>query len=305
MPPSLSTRIRATLRRPRRVTVARYLAARRAGDLAAEDEFFWQLQLASGVFKATNRRRFDDTFALLRRALPADAASLRVLDVACSSGISTVELHQALARPGLTLATVGTDIATMVWHAALADGAALVYDLDGNILGAEIDGMLINRHPNRAVRLHHPWRVRRAHQLIAAHQRPGGFTPAAGATVTEVPLVSSAVARTAGVEVVEEDLRTPTVAGPFGLIRAANVLNRGYFSDAQLRECVAALLGRLGPDALLFVVRTAGATNHGTLWRWRGGALTAIDRIGDGSDIAALVEDVARTTNLREPDHEA
>ena len=304
MPPSLSTRIQATLRRPRRITVGRYLTARQAGELAVEDEFFWQLQLASGVFKATNRNRFDDTFALLRRAVPAALGQLRVLDVACSSGISTVELHRALARPGLTIETVGTDLTTKVLHATVAGGAALIYDLEGHILGAEIDGMIINRHPNRAVRLHHPWRVHRARQLIAAHDRAGGFRPAAAATVTEVPLVSSAVARTPGVQVVEEDLLRPQVAGQFDLIRAANVLNRGYFSDAQLRSCVAALLGRLRPDALLFVVRTAGTVNHGTLWRLADTGPTPIDRIGDGCEISALVEAVARTTNPRETVHE-
>ena len=106
MPPSWSLRLTSTLRRPPRVTVGRYLDAQRAGEVAVEDEFFWQLQLASGVFKATNRHRFDDTFDLLRRALPPAQTRLRILDVACSSGISTVELHQALARPGLTIETV-------------------------------------------------------------------------------------------------------------------------------------------------------------------------------------------------------
>lgn len=305
MPLSWSLRLKSTLRRPPRVTVGRYLAAHRAGEVAVEDEFFWQLQLASGVFKATNRHRFDDTFDLLRRALPSAQTRLRILDVACSSGISTVELHQALARPGLTIETVGTDITTKVMHATTARGDALVYDLAGNILGAEIDGMLINRRPNRAVRLHHPWRTYRARRLVAEHERGGGFRPDAGATVSEVPLVSSAVARTPGVTIVEEDMLQPQVAGAFDLIRAANVLNRGYFSDPQLRACVAALLARARVGGLLFVVRTTATINHGTLWRVTDTGVTTIDRIGDGSDIGALVEDAARTPRpRRESAHE-
>ena len=296
MPPSLSTRIRAVLRRPARTTVGRYLAARRRGELAVEDEFFWQLQLASGVFKATNRHRLDDTFDLIRAALPVAATKLRVLDVACSSGISTVELHEALSRPGLVIDTVGTDIATQVMHATVEGGDAVVYDLDGTILAAEIDGMLVNRRPDRAVRLYHPWRARRAQALITKLARAGGFRPPAASTVSEVPLVSSAVARTPGVQVVEEDLFHPTVAGTFDLIRAANILNRGYFSDAKLRACVESLLGRLVVGGLLFVVRTDGKTNHGTLWRVIDTGVAELGRIGRGCEIQSLVEDVARTT---------
>lgn len=296
MPLRWSVRVKSALRRPQRVTVGRYLEARRAGDLAIEDDFFWQLQLASGVFKATNRHRFDDTFDLIRGAVPPERTRLRVLDVACSSGISTVELHQALARPGLVVETVGTDITTKVMHAAFNNGDALVYDLDGNILGAEIDEMLINRRPNRTVQLYHPWRAYRARRLVAKYERGGVFRPSAGATVSEVPLVSSAVAHTPGVTIIEEDMRHPRVAGTFDLIRAANVLNRGYFSEIQLRSFVTALLARVRTGGALFVVRTADKINHGTLWRVTDAGVTAIDRIGNGSEIQALVEDVARTT---------
>jgi len=291
MTPTWLQRLEATLRRPTRITVARYLAARSTGELAVEDEFFWQLQLASGVFKATNRRRFDDTFEVMRAAV-ASRESLRVLDVACSSGVSTVELHRALARPGLTLETRGTDIVTRVMHATV-DGGALVYDLDGNVLGAELDDMLVNTRPNRAMRWHHPWVVHRARGLFARFPARG-FTAPPGSTVTEVPLVSSTVAQTSGVEIAEEDLLRPQVAGRFGLIRAANILNRGYFAEPALRACVAALLERLEPDGLLFVVRTERTVNHGTLWARDRSGVAVAGTVGLGCEIAALVEDVAR-----------
>ncbi|MEZ4399336.1 MAG: hypothetical protein R3B06_04920 [Kofleriaceae bacterium] len=290
MPPPWSTRLKVTLRPPARTNVRSYLAARAAGDLAGEDRFFWQLQLASGVFKATNRDRFVDTFEALQAAVPRDRSRLRVLDVACSSGISTVELHRALARPGLDLETIGTDITIRVHHATLY-GDAVVFDDAGNLLAAEIDGMLINRHPNRAVRLHHPFRVWRAQRLIARHQPRVGvpFHPPAGATVTEVPLVSSEVARTPGVRVEEEDLFAPHIAGEFDLIRAANILNRGYFSDAQLTTCVRALVARTTLGGLLFVTRTERGANHGTLWRRAAGGLVPVATVGAGCEIATLV----------------
>jgi len=84
-----------------RVRVPDLQAARARGDLAVEDQFFGNLQLRNGVYKLTYRHRFDQTLA----ATAAHARRIgarRVLDVACSSGVSTVEaserIYAALAR---------------------------------------------------------------------------------------------------------------------------------------------------------------------------------------------------------------
>lgn len=282
--------------RPRQISVASYLAARASGDGETEDAFLWEIRLWSGVFKATRRHRFDDTFGLLLPHLPPPPAALRVLDVACSSGISTVELHRALLARGHAVDTTGTDLVTRVHHVAFDDRTAVLADADGHLLAAEIDGMVIDRLPSRAVRLHHPLRVRRARAVL--RQYAGLPCDAAGrptiGRVTEVPLITAEVDRLAGIRVIDEDLLQPTAAGPFDVIRAANILNRNYFPEPLLERMVATLVPRLAPGGLLFVTRTnAARQNNGTLWRRIPGGLQRLGQLGEGSEIAAVVERAA------------
>jgi hypothetical protein len=290
-------RIASALTRPSRISVREFLEARAAGRRDVEDTFFWQIQLHSGVFKATHQRRFDDTFPLLLGAIPVDDSALRVLDVACSSGVSTAELHCALVARGLVVETIGTDILTQVRHVAFGDGSAVLVDRDGNILGAEIRGMLINRQPTSAVVIFHPLRVVRSHWLIRSSTGccAEGRTYPPGVKITEVPLISSSVDRLKGVRVVEEDILEPRVEGSFGLIRAANILNFGYFAPAKLRELVAALLARLRVGGLLFIVRSEGTLNHGTLWCREADGLRLLGSVGRGSEISGIIEEVGAT----------
>ncbi len=153
--------------------------------------------------------------------------------------------------------------------------------------------MIIDRRPARAVRLYHPIRVARARALIA--QREPWFKGESpdlpsDTSLDEISLISSLVERSPGVQVLEEDILAPRVDGPFDLIRAANILNAGYFSRERLRQLVAALLLRLADQGLFYVIRTAGTVNHGTLWKRAAGKLTVVGRVGNGSEIADIVE---------------
>ena len=290
-------RIVSALTRPPRISVREFLEARAAGRSDIEDTFFWQIRLHSGVFKATHRRRLDDTFPLLLGAIPVDDSALRVLDVACSSGVSTAELHCALIARGLVVETIGTDILTQVRHVAFRDGSAVLVDRDGNILGAEIRGMLIDRQPSSAVMIFHPLRVVRSLWLIRSIK--GCFAEERlyppGVKITEVPLISSNVDMLPKVRIVEEDILEPKVEGSFGLIRAANILNFSYFAPAKLRELVAALLARLRVGGLLFIVRSEGTENHGTLWSRQADGLRLLGSVGRGSEISGIVEEVGAT----------
>jgi SAM-dependent methyltransferase len=290
-------RIASALTPPPRISVREFLEARAAGCSDVEDTFFWQIRLHSGVYKATHRRRFDDTFPLLLGAIAVNDSALRVLDVACSSGVSTAELHRALVARGLVVETIGTDILTRVKHVAFADGSAVLVDRNGNILGAEIGGMLIDRQPSRAMMIFHPlrvmrsrWRIRSSTGCLAA-----GHAYPPGVKITEVPLTSSSVDRLKGVRVVEEDILEPRVEGSFGLIRAANILNFCYFAPAKLRELVAALIARLRVGGILFIVRSEGTVNHGTLWFREIDGLRLLGSVGRGSEISGIVEEVAAT----------
>jgi hypothetical protein len=286
-------RLSGALHRP--VLVREFLDARADGKLDVEDAFFTHLRLASGVFKTTRRGRFDDTFPLLFSALAPSTTKLRCLDVACSSGVATVELHRALLARGIVAETVGTDLVIRATHAELPDGTALLVDSDGNVLRVELGGASIANPPTRREMFFSPLRVARSRWIVFRWAATSRGAPPAGARLTEVPLVSSTVDREPGVQVVAEDILAPTVPGRFGLVRAANILNLAYFDPKTLRALAAALLRRLEEGGLLFVTRTDdGGGNHGTLWSRGPTGLREVGRVGRGSEAAFFVEDESR-----------
>ncbi len=139
---------------PDRMRVADFLAVR--GDLEAEDRFFTQLRLRNGVFKMTRRHRFDDTFAVTGDLVERHPG--RVLDIACSSGVSTVELAEAIARRGLTRDVHGTDAVIHARYLERADFGVLV-DSHSDVLQIDHPGWAIPRRPGRRDLALTPWRA--------------------------------------------------------------------------------------------------------------------------------------------------
>ena len=67
---------------------------------ALEDLFFRNIRLPNGTNKTTYRRRLDDLNALARQHLPPKRP-LDFMDVAVSSGVSTLEWIEFLAESGI------------------------------------------------------------------------------------------------------------------------------------------------------------------------------------------------------------
>jgi hypothetical protein len=104
--------------------------------------------------------------------------------------------------------------------------------------------------------------------------------------------VSSRVRECPAIELVEDDIfvARPELRGRFHAVRAANILNEGYFDDAQLCAAVAALRERLRPGGLLVVCRThEDGSNHGSFFRADREGWTVVERIGGGSEIERLI----------------
>jgi hypothetical protein len=92
--------------------------------------------------------------------------------------------------------------------------------------------------------------------------------------------------------ILDDDLLFPgSFADRFHAIRAANILNRSYFSDETLRTMVANVRTRLAPQGILAICRTHDdGVNHGTVFRLNEAReLEVISRIGTGSEIEDLV----------------
>jgi hypothetical protein len=110
--------------------------------------------------------------------------------------------------------------------------------------------------------------------------------------IRNVDLVDPTVRSSPAVSVIQDDifLRRPELCGRFHVLRAANILNRAYFDDEQLRAGVATLRERLRPGGLLIVCRTHDdGANHGSIVQATDGGWIVAARIGDGSEIEDLI----------------
>jgi hypothetical protein len=250
-------------------------------DPAAEFRLFTRIRLPSGVLKTTEPRRLDDVNDLALRVLPSERP-LELMDVAMSTAITTLEWSEQLTAAGIEHHLVAGDShIDAVWLAL--PFADLLLDRDrkelllADVLGRPVDVAGASTRSALALPV-----LKAAARLSNAVHLP----------VRRIELVSPRVHESAAIEVVEDDIfvSRPEMIGRFHAVRAANILNLGYFDEGRLRAAAASLRQRLRPGGLLIVCRTHdGGRNNGTFFRAAGDGWEVVDRIGDGSEIEHLL----------------
>jgi hypothetical protein len=259
---------------------------------ADEAAFFASIRLANGTFKSTAEGRMADLDAALAEEL-ARAACRRpdVLDIGISSGITTVELRDALRRAGLQPRLVGTDRLIEARLVTLGPGLRVLVDPDGHVLQFDLCGLALRPWLRRLDYLTFywviAWGLRRlfAGRMVRARGQGG-----------RLRLLTRRLDANDDIDVMQDDLGQPNAAfaGRFDVVRAANVLNLAYFDRAALARHIATLVGYLRPGGWLVLNRTHGdGRNHGTVFRRAPtGALTVVARVGRGSEIESIVADL-------------
>jgi hypothetical protein len=276
----------------RRVTAGEILVARDRGDRELERKFLATFRMPNGVYRTTHANRLDDTAQLLCRAMEPKRTRVRVLDVGCSSGVSTVELHLAFVRAGLQVETFGSDLQIHAHYVGSPGKVAFFFDDAWRLAQIELGRRAFASDLRRLEAVREPgwWVLSRivasATPLVRALARRGSLRP------RTLPLVVPEATETPGVTLVRENLREPVVAGKFDAIRAANVLNPGYFREPVLRSMIFALMGRLSDDAHFLVARTEDdGRNLASLFRFDRGTFSVVERLNGGSEIEPLVLD--------------
>jgi len=263
-----------------------------------EDSFFHSLVLRNGTFKTTWHHRLDDLNAMVAPFLPA-AKPLQIMDVAVSSGISTIEWLEFLEQAGVECRMTAGDA---VIDAFLVTAGAIrgLCDRTGHLMQLEVAGKAVRMPPpRRRDRLRYAplalivkTAARAFRDALHAGLDPGVTLSRLGLRCRTLKLVSSSLAAHPRIEVIEDDiLEDRRWPGRFDVLRAANVLNRCYFDDALLGRMLRNLRSRLAPRGLLVVCRTTEkGRNDATLFR-RGddGAFRELARLNAGSEIAGLV----------------
>ena len=274
-----------------------------------EEKFFFTVCLSNGVYKRTCYDRLKD----LDQLLIAEFQKLRVapkafLDVAVSSGVSTVQWFESLQQAGLRPSMTATDLTMTVYLVRLLSWLHVLVDKEGFPLQYDVFGLAWR--PRSRIRFYvfgngfltTLWNVvcrvvARRYDLTNRLKSLQGNPPPIDDPVIKarIKLVTWRLRNNKDIELLDDDITQPTpppLRGRFEVIRAANILNRGYFSVPQLRDAVINLRDRLaGPGTFLIVVCTEETgSNNGSVFRLgQKGSFEVLTRVGKGSEIEDIV----------------
>jgi hypothetical protein len=259
-------------------------------DPVKECEFFSSLKMRNGTFKLTRPSRFAGVEAEIRSVIGRRAKSIRqVLDVGASIGRTTIELADFLCSLGASPQVVGTDLFVDAHLVEVAPGVRILTDAQGWPLQYDVAGLAVRAWGRR---LDYLTLTVVPRLIVRALLRPRLSRMIAEARTTPLRMESPALAGR-NIELVENDIFVPTPIffGRFDFIRAANILNNGYFPADQLAVAISNIRSYCrGPGALVLVLRSKGAKHNGSLFELgTDGKFGLKGRVGSGSEIEPLI----------------
>lgn len=256
---------------------------------SVEDAFFSAIRNRNNTFKRTHRARFVEIDAAFADAMAGRAcAPTEVLDVGISSGTTTLDLQEALGHAALNPRITATDLALDARLVRLNWSCSALVSPECHLLQLAFGPLSVRPWRRRLDWFNGMWLARPLLTRWANRRLKHASLSKA------VQLVSPRVRAHPSIDVVEDDvlIRRPAFQARFDAIRAANVLNRDYFSAGELRTALSNLQSYLrGPGALLLILRSLNdGSHHGTLWELgTGGRLAVVRRFGQGSEIEELL----------------
>jgi hypothetical protein len=260
-----------------------------------EEAFFSGIQLRNGTFKTTTEHRLDDLNQLVIEQWKTRGAKPRLLlDVGASSGVSSVEWLESLSAAGFDIDLVATDVCLKANLVPVSRHHDVLVDRSGHILQHIVFGIAIRPWP-RKLDFVTGYALLSGVLNCVARRVLRRRLAQSGSEAEEIMLVSRRAREHAGITFAEDDVfaaNRQSFVRRFDAIRAANLLNCGYFSTAQIRTAIFNLKDRLvGPDCFLIVNRTRqDGTNHGTLFQLNAAArFEILAKLREGSEIEDIV----------------
>jgi SAM-dependent methyltransferase len=251
----------------------------RGEKFVSDDEFFSFIRLPNGTFKTTRANRLSDIDERLVALLSHEARHYDLLDVACSSGTCTAELADTLSKHGIVHSMHASDLFLHAMRLRLPP-LTVLYCEDRHILQVDFAGCAFPNTP--------PSKLSRGLFFVA--RRLIGFGQWIGLAATKVPLLST-TARRSSIEFSEGDVFGEVYrADPalrFDVIRAANLLSTGYFTESEIKRAIANAKRHLRSDGLLVLVRTEDDVNRASIYRLHNASLELVEHHNGGVDSAA------------------
>lgn len=279
-------------------TLESRLAGRRLPQ-EVEDAFFSAIRVGDHIAKKTYAHRLDGVNEVANRLLPK-FRPLRIMDVGISSGVSTLEWVESLEEKRIDYHLDAVDLMVRGILIAMPRGVDVLADIAGRPLLIDLNGKWIPFPPGKRHLIRHFFQlliIRGALYLAApkvSHSEANGKAADARRwfNASEAPLVYSELRHHPRVTVTEGNLLDPaTLPAQLHVVRAANILNRAYFSDPQLSAIVQNLRATLCESGLLIICKTddSGRT-EGTVFVLKDdGSFEIVESINGGSEIEDLV----------------
>jgi hypothetical protein len=266
-----------------------------------ERSFFDCLRVKNGVYKTTYSHRLDDLNAQVANYLPFPRP-LQLLDVAISSGVSTLEWVESLEEAELDYHMTGIDLTIGALLVSFGDRLHAVLDRAKWPLLFEIDGQWVSNPPRKKHLFRHLFSlatIKSALFLWAQRYRESedercqqilGMSTRTRA----INLVTPRLMNHPRVTIGEGNILAESwQQGTFHVIRAANILNRSYFDNHALSKILHNLRRHLTPDGILVVCNTdtdEEAVNHATILALREDQqFEVLSRMNGGSEVDDLI----------------
>lgn len=265
--------------------------------------FFDCLRHRNGVYKTTYAHRLDDVNAWVAKYLPP-VQPLRLLDVAISSGTSTLEWVELLEQSKLDYHMTGNDLTINGLLVSFGARMHAVLDHTKWPLLFEIKGRWVSYPPRKRhlVRYFVPIALIKAALFVWSYRYAGlneGQTQqilGMRSKTRTISLVTPRLMKHPRVTVCEGNiLAKSSLHGAFDVIRAANILNRKYFDDDSLKKILSNLRQHLSCNGILIVCRTdtdEKAANRATIFNLNErNRFVVMSQLNGGSEIEDLIVD--------------
>jgi hypothetical protein len=287
-------------------------------DPATQEErervFFATIRQHNGTYKYTYANRLDDLNTLVAGLLPPPRP-VRLMDVAVSSGITTLDWVNSLDRLGIPYTMTAGDLNLCAYLMSLGRHLKVLVDNSGHPLQYDIFGQAVTNPPRRRMLpVFLPWIFLFKLALAFKFQRARDVAcqgveheyANSGIRCRLVTLASPRLVGNDRIELIEDDiLNNHTIRGRYHVIRAANILNRSYFDEPALVAILRNLRQRLVEGGRLVVCSTTGdeygnraakISNDATVFALRPDKRFEVaGRLGMGSVLEDLVLDLQPT----------
>src|SRR5579862_1288722 len=264
-----------------------------------EDTFLSSIRVQKGIARKSYAHRLDDVNQLVNKLLPS-TRPLRMMDIGISSGVSTLEWIESVERKKVDYYMYAVDVAVRGVLVGLREGIDVLTDTGGRPLLIDLNGKWIPFPPGKRHLMRHLFSIFLirsflyfiADDIRGCAREGNSKLVKKWFTATPVPLVYSDLGNNPRVALLEGNLlERVTLPNNLHIVRAANILNRSYFSEDELLSILNNLRSTLCSGGILIVCRTddSGRTD-GTVFRLsKDGLFEIIERINGGSEIESLV----------------